>query len=112
MWTAEPTMGRLAALAAETTGQRHVLGRDGHTLAVDGAQVGVLEEADKVRLAGLLESTDRRRLETKIGLEVLRNLTHKTLEGKLADEQLRRLLVATDLTQSDRTRLVTVGLLH
>lgn len=112
MWTAEPTMGRLAALAAETTGQRHVLGLDGHTLAVDGTQVGVLEEADEVRLAGLLESTDGRRLETKIGLEVLRDLTHKTLEGKLADEQLRRLLVATNLTQSDRTRLVAVGLLH
>lgn len=112
MWTAEPTMGRLAALAAETTGQRHVLGLDGHTLAVDGAQVGVLKETHKVGLSSLLKGKDGRRLEAQVGLEVLSNLTDETLEGQLADEQLRRLLVATDLTQSDRTRLVTVGLLH
>ena len=43
MWTAEPTMGRLAALAAETTGQRHVLLLDGHTLAVDVSPGGFLK---------------------------------------------------------------------
>ena len=44
-------------------------------------------------------------------LEVLGDLTNKTLEGQLADEELGRLLVATDLTESDGTRLVAVGLL-
>lgn len=34
----------LVALAAETAGQLDVLGLDGDTLGVDGAQVGVLEE--------------------------------------------------------------------
>ena len=103
---------RLRALTTETARESHVLGLDGDTLAVDGTQVGVLEEADKVRLAGLLESTDRRRLETKIGLEVLRNLTHKTLEWQLANQELGTLLVATNLTKGDRTRLVAVRLLH
>jgi hypothetical protein len=43
---------------------------------VDGAQVGVLEERDEVRLNGLLESTDGRGLEAEIGLEILGNLTN------------------------------------
>ena len=33
---------------------------DGDTLGVDGAQVGVLEQRDEVRLDGLLEGTDGR----------------------------------------------------
>jgi hypothetical protein len=45
-------------------------------------------------------------------LEVLGNFTDETLEGQLADEQLRRLLVATNLTESDGTRAETMGLLY
>ena len=44
-------------------------------------------------------------------LEVLRNFTDKALEGQLADEELRRLLVATDFTEGDGTRPETMGLL-
>ena len=62
--------------------------------------------------AGLLQSTDGRRLEAKVGLEVLSNLTNETLERKLADQKLRALLVATNFTESHRTRLVTVRLLY
>lgn len=38
-------------------------------------------------------------------------MTYQALEGELADEQLSRLLVATDFTESDGTRLVAVRLL-
>jgi len=78
---------------------------------VDGAQVGVLEERDKVSLNGLLESTDSRGLEAEIGLEVLSDLTDQTLEGELSDQQLGRLLVTSDLTESNGTRLIPVRLL-
>lgn len=37
----------------------------GDALSVDGGQVGVLEERDKVRFGRFLESKDSRRLETK-----------------------------------------------
>ena len=70
---------------------------------MDGAKVGVLEERDEVSLNRLLESADGRALEAEIALEVLCDLTDQTLEGKLADEELSRLLVATDLTESDST---------
>lgn len=104
-------LGSLTALATEAAGELDVLALDGDTLGVDGAQVGVLEERDEVGLDRLLEGADGRRLEAQIRLEVLGNLTDKTLEGQLADEELSRLLVATDLTESDGTRLVAVRLL-
>jgi len=78
---------------------------------VDGAEVGVLEERDEVSLDGLLKSADGGGLEAEVRLEVLGDLTNKTLEGQLADEELGRLLVATDLTESDGTGLVAVRLL-
>jgi hypothetical protein len=45
-------------------------------------------------------------------LEILRDFTHETLEGKFADEELRRLLVPTNLTKSDGTRTETMRLLN
>jgi hypothetical protein len=68
-------------------------------------------QRNKVGLNRLLESTDGGRLEAKVRLEVLGNLANKTLEGELSDEELGGLLVTTDLTESDGTRLVSVGLL-
>jgi hypothetical protein len=86
-------------------------GLDGDTLGVDGAQVGVLKERDEVSLNGLLESADGGRLEAEVRLEVLGNLTDETLEGELSDQELGGLLVPTDLTESDGSGLVSVGLL-
>merc|ERR1712154_82514 len=86
----------LGTLSPDPPGQLNVLGHDGDPLGVDGAEVSVLEETHKVGLTGLLESHDGRTLEAEIGLEVLGNLPHETLERKLADEQLSGLLVATN----------------
>ena len=101
----------LSTLAADPAGELDVLGHDGHALGVDGAQVGVLEEADEVGLGGLLEGEDGAGLEAQVGLEVLGDLADEALERQLADEQLRRLLVATDLTERDRAGAVAVRLL-
>jgi hypothetical protein len=101
----------LTALTTEAAGKLDVLALDGDTLGVDGAQVGVLEEGDEVGLNGLLESADGGGLEAEVRLEVLGDLTDKTLERQLADEKLGGLLVAADLTESNRTGLVAVGLL-
>lgn len=74
---------------------------DSDTLSVDSAEIGIFKERDKVCLHGFLESADGRGLEAEIGLEVLSNFTNKTLEWQLADQKLCRLLVATDLTESN-----------
>ena len=84
---------RLGALATDAAGELDVLGHDGHALGVDRAQVGVLEEADQVRLGGLLQGDNGRRLEAEVGLEVLGDLADQALEGQLADQQLGRLMV-------------------
>ena len=56
----------LGALATDPAGQLDVLGHDRHALGVDGAEVGVLEEADQVGLAGLLEREHGQRLEPEV----------------------------------------------
>lgn len=78
---------------------------------MDGSQVGVLKERDKVGFGSLLESHDGRGLESKVGLEVLGDFTDKSLEGKLPDKELGRLLVSSDFSESDGTGPVPVGLL-
>ena len=102
----------LSSLSTDTTGQLDVLGHDGDTLRVDSAQVGVLKETYEVSLRCLLQGHDGRGLEAQVGLEVLGNLSHQTLEWELADEKLSTLLVPTDLTESHCSWPVTVGLLH
>jgi histone H4 len=78
---------------------------------MNGAEVGVLEEADEVRLGGLLEGEDGGGLEAEVRLEVLRDLADEALEGELADQQLGGLLVLADLAERDGSGAVAVGLL-
>ena len=101
----------LGALTANTAGQLDVFWHNGDTLGVDGAQVRVFKETDEVSLGGLLQGHDGRGLEAEVGLEILGNLAHKTLEGQLPDEQLGALLVTADLTEGHGPGPVSVGLL-
>jgi hypothetical protein len=48
----------LSPLASKSSSELEVLGLDGDSLGVNGAQVGVLEEGDKVCLRCFLESHD------------------------------------------------------
>ena len=98
-------------LASDAASQLDVPGHDRNPLGVDRAQVGVLKEPHQVRLSGLLESFDGRALETQIGLVVLGNLFHQTLEGELVDEEVLGLLVVADLSESHSTGAVAVGFL-
>jgi hypothetical protein len=101
----------LRALATDAAGELHVLRHDRDTLGVDRAQVGVFEEANKVRFGRFLEREDRGGLESQVRLEVLRDFSDKALERELADQKFGGLLVLADLTQGDRTRAVAVRLL-
>ena len=84
---------------------------DGHSLGVDGAEVGVLEERDQIGLGGFLKSDDRSSLESKVVLEILGDLTNESLERQLAHQKFGGLLVATDLSKSDGSGSVSVRLL-
>ena len=104
--------GNLSPLTTNPPSQLNVLRHDGHTLGMNGAQVGVLEETNKVCLRSLLEGKDSMALETQIGLEVLCNFPNKPLEGQLPDQKLSTLLVLANLTEGNSSRAVTVGLLN
>ena len=106
-----PPGERLRTLTTDAAGKLDVLGHDGDALGVDGAEVGVLEESDKVGLGSLLQGTDGGALEAEVSLEVLGNLADKALEGQLADQELGRLLEAANLAQGDRSGAEAVGLL-
>ena len=101
---------RLGAFTTNAAGQLDVLWHDGDTLGVDGTQVGIFEKTNQVGLGSLLKSHNGRGLETEVSFEVLSNLTYKSLERQLADEQLGALLVPTDLKESNGSRPVSVWL--
>ena len=98
LYCASVRQSKLSTFSTDTTGQLDVLGHDGHTLGVDGTQVGVLKQTNQVSLASLLKGHDGRALEPQVSLEILGDLTHQTLEGQLADEQLCALLVTARAT--------------
>ena len=106
-----PEANRLVAIATDAAGKVEVARHDGDALGVDGAEVGVLEEPDHVRLAGLLQSLHGGLLETEVGLEVGGDFAHEALEGLAPEEQLGALLVLADLAERDGARAVAVGLL-
>ena len=87
-----------AALAADAACELHVPGHDCDALGVDGAQVGVLEQADEVGLGGLLEGEEGKGLDAEVvavgGFEVGGDLADEALEGALPDEEVGGLLVA------------------
>ncbi|CAL9770096.1 unnamed protein product, partial [Musa acuminata subsp. burmannicoides] len=98
--------------APDAAGELDILGHYSHPLGVDGAEIGILEETHEICFGGLLQRRHRRALETQVGLEVLGDLTDQTLEWQLPDEQLRALLVLSDLPQSDRSGAEAMWLLH
>ena len=102
---------RLRSLSTDAASQLDILGHDGDTLGMDGAKVGVLEKTHKVSLGRLLQGEHGGSLEAKVSLKVLGDLTHKSLEGELADKELGGLLVSADLSESHGTGSVAMGLL-
>jgi len=101
----------LSTLSTDTASELDILWHDSDTLGVDSAQIGVLKQSNEVSLTGLLESSNSSRLEPEISFEILSDFSHETLEGQLPDEELSGLLVSPDLTESDSSWPISVGLL-
>ena len=74
--------------ATDSAGKLDVLGHDGHSLGMDGAQVRVFKETDHVGFGCLLKSKHGLALEAKIALVLERDLPHESLKGKLPDQEL------------------------
>ena len=79
--------GTLRTFSPDSSCQQDILGHDGNSPGVDGTQVGVVKQPDKVCLCCFLETQYRCRLEPQVCLEILGNLPHQSLERQLPDEQ-------------------------
>jgi len=71
-----------------------------------------MKETVVLTFTRLLQGQDSRRLEAEVGLEILCDFTNQTLEGKLPDKELSRLLIASDFTESDSSRTEPMGFLN
>ena len=79
--------GALRMLYPDPSCQHDVPWHDGNSPGVDGTQVGVIEQPDKVCLRCFLETQYRHRLEPQVCLIVLGDLPHQPLERQFPDEQ-------------------------
>jgi len=107
-----PIACHLSAFSADSSGELDILGHDGHAFGVDRAQVGVFKQTHQISLGRFLERSDGSGLKAKISLKILGNLADQPLEGELADQKLSWLLVPSDLSESNSSGTITVGLLH
>ncbi len=94
----------LSALATEAAGELEVAGHEGDALGVEGAEVGVGEEAGDVGLGRLLEGGDGGRLPAEAVLVAGGELADEALEGGLAHQEVSGLLVLLDLAEGDGSR--------
>ena len=78
-----------------------VASHEGDALGVEGAEVGVREEASDVGFGGLLEGSDGGCLPAETVLVAGSELTDEALEGSLAHQEIGGLLVLLDLAEGD-----------
>jgi len=87
-------------LASDASCQDQVFWVDGDTLCVDCAEIAILEEIGEVHLSGFLKGIECTfpKAHGLLG-DLVGNLTHHALEGKLSYERIGIPLEAADLTQ-------------
>jgi histone H3 len=99
------------SFSSDSSGQLHVLGHDGDSLGVDGAEVGVFEETDQVGLGGFLEGEDSGGLESEVSLELSSDFSNQSLERKFSNEEFGALLESSDFSEGDCAGSESVRLL-
>ena len=97
----------------DMAGQLHVFGHYGYMLSMNGAQIGILQEAHHVILGSLLQCLDGSHLEMQVMcLLLLHYLKHQVCKRPLMDEELSASLIAAYLTESHHPWPVPPGLLQ
>lgn len=76
------------------------------------AEIGVLEESDQISLCGLLQRQNGGGLEPELLFELMCQLPHQPLEGKLSDEQISTLLILANFADSDGPWAEPMRFLH
>ena len=76
----------LGPLPTETSRKLNIADRNRHALSVNGSQLSIFHDTNKIRFPRALQRHNSVRLETQIGVEVLRHLANETLERKLGTQ--------------------------
>jgi hypothetical protein len=79
---------------------------------MDGTEVSVLKKAYNVGFRRLLKRKHRTGLEPEVGLKLLSDFSHKSLEGEFSHEKVSRLLVLSNFSESNGSGLESVRLLY
>ena len=89
------------------SGQLDILWHDGNSFGVDGTQVGVFKEANKIGLCCVLQCQDCPTGKIQSSFQVLGNLPHQPLKREPPDQQLGRLLISANFSEGHCTRPVS-----
>ena len=102
---------KTGSVTPDPSSELQIFHHDGDPLGVYGTQIRILEQAYHVCLSRLLQRKQSCSLELDIWLEIMSNLSHQSLERKLAQKEFGAFLVLPDLSQSYGARSVSVGFL-
>ena len=95
---------------AQASCKLHVFRYDRHALRMDGAQVRVFKQSDKVCFSGFVKREERSRLEAQVRAKVVRDLAHDAVKGESGNKKLGRLLVLANFAQRDGSRTIATRL--
>jgi hypothetical protein len=76
----------LTSLSSKPTRELDVLTLYSHPFGMDRTQICIFKKRDKISFNGLLQGTDGRRLKSYVVHIVLRDFSHKPLEGEFPDQ--------------------------
>lgn len=91
--------------ATKSHGKLNILGHNGNSLGMNGAKVHVLKDSYKVCFGSFLKVHEGGTLKTsKSGVrngspDIFRNFAHESLERRLGEQEVCRLLIATNLSK-------------
>jgi hypothetical protein len=98
-------------LASDSSGKLDISDHDSDSSGVDGAHVGVLEQANEVSLDGFLEGQEGRALESELAVALVGDVLDDSLERKLSDQEVGASLVLSDFSDGNGSRSESVSLL-
>ena len=98
-------------VSSDSLGQLEISGHDGHSLGVDGAQVGVFEQGDQVGFGGFLEGQHSWWLESQFLFPFVGDFSDHSLEGKFSDKEISWFLIFSDFPKSNCSGFESVRLL-
>lgn len=76
------------SVSSDSLGQLEVASHDGHSLGMNGTQVGVFKERDEISFSGFLEGEHCRRLESKFLFPFMGDFSDHSLERELSNKKI------------------------